>query len=108
MADDLAATLAGIGELVSERDELLGRMNTAPFGGEEWQVACDGFTEAQGKLAARVPGLLAALDEVLRLTAPPGPLDVLFDIPLGSEVDKAKVREAITRSLAGKEESNGS
>ena len=99
MADDLTAELDRIRELAAERDGLLSRMAAVPLGGNEWTEANDRYCDVQDQLAAWAPCLGAALGDVLRLTAPPAPLDVLYDRPLGYEVSKEVVREAITREM---------
>lgn len=53
-----------------------------------------------------VPRLLAAVEAVLELAEPPDPDKLEYDLdgPIGFEISKAKVREAISRELTGKEE----
>jgi len=99
--DDLTSALDQIRELFGRRNVLLDRMNAAPGLSEEFDAAQDELAAVQDELAARTPLLLAALDEVLRLTAPPAPLDVLFhDSLVGPEISKETVREAIAAELA--------
>lgn len=96
---DPDAILSGIQELANERDSLLSRMATVPLDGGEWDQAHDRYGDVQGELADWVLRLASALDEVLRLTAPPAPLDVLFNIDGRPEISKTEIREAITSAL---------
>jgi hypothetical protein len=104
--DELAALLAGWRDLIAARDDLAARTN--------WDdpASVSEFNAAQDKLAARVPLLLDAVEAVLKLAdeaEPWGwkPGERGIRIPVRWDLDPAKVREAITAALTGKEASDG-
>jgi hypothetical protein len=91
-ADNLAATLGEIRNLVGERDELVARMRVAAVGVEE-------FNAAQDRLAERVPRLLALADAVLALTRD-GSGDDLYPT---SDLTVGDLRDAISKALLGED-----
>ena len=88
MPDDLASTLA---EIRAHNERVIALCGMAPL-------------RVQQLAEHDVPRLLAALEAVLKLTEPPDPENLEYDIdgPLGFEVSKAAIREAITTALTGK------
>jgi hypothetical protein len=93
--DDLTAFLSMV---TSDADQET--LTHRPEDCADWRTSCSGHNAL--RLAAMVRG-------VLELTGPPDPENPEYDLdgPLGFEVSKEAVREAVTRGLAKEADDGG-